>query len=74
MIFTRMLPLLPMIIITMEGDVSESEEEDIVYMQAPNVPKDQVRDCLRKLKLQVQQEKAARAAAAEEKKSKSDEW
>jgi hypothetical protein len=46
----------------------EEEEEDVVYMQAPNVPKDQVRDCLRKLKQQVQEEKAARTAAAEDKK------
>ena len=35
----------------------EEEEEDLKYMQAPNVPKDQVRDCLRQLKLQVQEQK-----------------
>ena len=39
------------------GDI-QSEGEDILYMQAPNVPKDQVRDCLRKRKIQFQKEKA----------------
>jgi hypothetical protein len=38
----------------------QSEGEDVLYLQAPNVPKDQVRDCLRKRKLQFQKEKAIR--------------
>jgi hypothetical protein len=43
----------------------DDSSNDVLYMQAPNVPKDQVRDCLRKGKLQFQKEKAIREAKEE---------